>query len=319
MSTGAQNEYSSSKDSMFDFSLGQLEAFVTTAECASFSAAAKTLFLSQSTVSNHIAALEASLGVTLLERGSRRKVELTENGREFYERGKTIVKQCADLQRSFIQRTSELVIGASTVPLSCVLPRLMSRFRQRNPDCRFFLKKGNSGQIHDLLEDGQIEIGLVGTVLDRKNLSYRTLCTDRLILVTPNSSEYKSFLDQGLPGRALLTRALIVRTPGSGTQIAVNKYLREAGISPDKNSVIAQIESNETILESVSHELGNAVVSALSAQSWIEEGRLLGFELEQDRSIERQMYIVCRKRAKPNSLSQQFIEFALGFCKANFD
>ena len=162
---------------MFEFSLRQLEAFIATVENGSFSTAAKMLFLSQSTISNHIAALEAALGVTLLERGSRRKVELTENGREIYARGKIIVKHCMDLQQSFIQRTKELVIGASTVPMYCVLPKLMPRFRQLSPDCRFVLKKGNSAKIHQLLKEGEIDIGLVGTVLDPKNLSYRCLCS----------------------------------------------------------------------------------------------------------------------------------------------
>lgn len=304
---------------MFDFNLRQLEAFVTTAEYGSFSLAAKKLFLSQSTVSNHIAALETSLNVTLLERGSRRKVELTQCGREVYAQGKNIIKHCAHLQQSLNQRASELVIGASTVPILCVLPKLMTKFRQMNPGCHFVIKKGNSGQIHRLLEDDQIQIGLVGTVLDRKNLTYRCLCRDRLLLVTPNTPEYKALLQQGLPGKALLSRPLIMRTPGSGTQIAANMYISNTGIPAEKITVVAEIESNEAMLESVSYELGNAVTSAFSAQNWIEDGRLLGFELEMDAPVMRQMYVVCQKRMKSNSIAQQFIEFALGFCKTHFD
>ncbi|MCE5235411.1 MAG: selenium metabolism-associated LysR family transcriptional regulator [Clostridiaceae bacterium] len=304
---------------MVEFNFRQLEAFVVTAECGSFSAAAEKLFLSQSTVSNHIARLEDALGVVLLERGSRRKVELTKSGKEVYERGRDIVKNCEELQKAFVRRSPELTIGASTVPLSYILPALMTAFRQIRPDCRFVLKKGNSSEIHRLLADNEIELGLVGTVLDKKGLAYRRLCADRLVLVTPNTPEYEALKREGASGRELLKRPLIVRTPGSGTQLAVDRYLKEAGVTPDSVTVVARIASNEAILRSVSEGLGNAVLSALSAQRYIEDRRLLCFELERDRSVKRQMYLVYRKEPKPSAVTQQFIEFAARSCEGNFD
>lgn len=304
---------------MVEFNIRQLEAFVVTAECGSFSAAAERLFLSQSTISSHIARLESALGVVLLERGSRRKVELTKVGEEVYARGREILKSCAQLQTAFARRAPELVIGASSVPLSYVLPAVMAAFCKVRPDCRFHLKKGNSGEIHRLLLAGEVQLGLVGTILDQKRLHYRRLCTDRLVLVTPNTPEYAALQRAGKTGRELLTRPLIVRTPGSGTQMAVDAYLDEAGFLPGDIPVVAQIESNEAILRCVSEGMGNAVLSALSAQSWLEGGRLLCFELERDRPVERQMYLVYPKDARPDAVAQQFIEFAVQTCGGTLD
>lgn len=69
---------------MLEISLRQLETFVVTAECASFTRAADKLHLTQSTVSTHIQSLEQELDSQLILRGARRKLELTETGRRVY-------------------------------------------------------------------------------------------------------------------------------------------------------------------------------------------------------------------------------------------
>ena len=51
-----------------DISLRQLEAFIKVEEHRSFSKAGDELFLSQSTISSHVAQLEQSLQVTLIKR-----------------------------------------------------------------------------------------------------------------------------------------------------------------------------------------------------------------------------------------------------------
>lgn len=61
-----------------------LREFVYLAETLSFSITAKHFFISQSVLSKHIASLESSLGVRLFDR-DRRHVELTANGKLFYE------------------------------------------------------------------------------------------------------------------------------------------------------------------------------------------------------------------------------------------
>lgn len=53
---------------MLEISLRQLETFVVTAECASFTRAADKLHLTQSTVSTHIQSLEQELDSQLILR-----------------------------------------------------------------------------------------------------------------------------------------------------------------------------------------------------------------------------------------------------------
>jgi DNA-binding transcriptional LysR family regulator len=72
-----------------------LTAFVRVVESGGFTAAARRLDLSTTTVSKHIQALEDSLGVRLLNRTTRH-VNLTEIGREYYERCSQILQDLAE-------------------------------------------------------------------------------------------------------------------------------------------------------------------------------------------------------------------------------
>ena len=79
---------------MLKINLKQLEAFVATAEYSSFTKAAEIMFLTQSTVSSHISALETTLGVRLIQRGARQRVALTREGELVYREAKDILDRC---------------------------------------------------------------------------------------------------------------------------------------------------------------------------------------------------------------------------------
>jgi DNA-binding transcriptional LysR family regulator len=72
-------------------------AFTQVVEAQGFSEAARRLGLSKSSVSKHVAQLEARLGVQLLRR-STRLLSLTEVGRAFYERCAQIVREVEEAE-----------------------------------------------------------------------------------------------------------------------------------------------------------------------------------------------------------------------------
>lgn len=83
---------------MLEINLKQLESFVATVEHSGFTAAAAALYLTQSTVSAHVSALEQTLGVPLLVRGARRPVTLTSEGQNVYVQAREILNRCERLQ-----------------------------------------------------------------------------------------------------------------------------------------------------------------------------------------------------------------------------
>ncbi|MFD0668768.1 LysR family transcriptional regulator [Ramlibacter sp. MAHUQ-53] len=77
----------------------EMELFVQVAETGSLSRAAEALDLSNAAASRHLAALEARLGVRLVERNTRR-LYLTDTGREFYGRARNILADLKDAEET---------------------------------------------------------------------------------------------------------------------------------------------------------------------------------------------------------------------------
>ena len=86
---------------------GEMQVFVRVVECGSFSAAARQLLMTPSTVSKLIARLEERLGVRLVERSTRR-LSLTVGGQLYYERGQALLGELDDIERAVAQGTRHM-------------------------------------------------------------------------------------------------------------------------------------------------------------------------------------------------------------------
>lgn len=294
---------------MLELHLRQLETFVATVEQASFTRAAAELYLTQSTVSVHIATLEEILGERLLVRGARKQLVLTEKGKVVYEEAREIVNRCKALED--IEEWGQhdpLSIGASTVPSAYVLPAILSGFGRKHRDIQYQLKRGDSVRVHKLLEQGTVRIGFVGAALDRQNCIYQPLIRDRLVLIAPNTPFYREKKATGVSGMTLLDEPMIVREPDSGTRRAVETYLRQNGISPETLQVVAEMEHPETIKRSVWEGLGVSILSHLAVQTEVQTGTLLTFDLN-PKSVYRQIYAVWRKDLVLRRIEHAFLRF----------
>ena len=122
-----------------DFSLRQIEVFCQVAEQRSFSKAANAVFLSQPTVSEHMAALERTVGNRLFDR-VRGAVSLTRAGQVFYEHAKKMLAMQRDAVRALDDLKGavrgQLDLGGSTIPGTYVLPGLIRSFREIHPDVK---------------------------------------------------------------------------------------------------------------------------------------------------------------------------------------
>ena len=294
---------------MLEINLKQLEAFVTTAEYSSFTKAAEALYLTQSTVSAHINSMEQTLGVRLIQRGSRRRVQLTAEGRQAYDMAKEILNRCQTLQNlgNTIEQC-QLAVGASSVPSQYLVPELMSGFLSKNPDSRYVLQRGDSERIHQLLKQGDVRIGFVGAANDRDNYNYHVVTGDRLVLITPNTERYRKLKNSGTSGRLLLREPIILREVSSGTRKAMEAYLNRLGVPVRSLNLVAQIDNTEAIKSSVSRGMGVSVVSELTVREELESGKLLSFDLDAG-GLFRNIYLCWRKDIVLTSVEKKFVDY----------
>ena len=294
---------------MLDINLRHLEVFAAVTEYNSFTKAAESLYLSQSTVSAHIQSLEKALGVTLFQRLARRKIVLTQEGERIYGIVLDILDRCRLLQESLREgrHTPVLTVAASTVPAQYWLPKCLAAFSRENPDCRFLLRRADSLRVHEMLAAGEAELGFVGLRQDTEKFTYRPVFRDELVLITENAPRFRD-LDRDWGERLLLRENVVLREESSGTRRFTQEWLQLRGISLQSLHVIAELENPASIRQAVMEGMGVSVISALAVEEDVAAGRLLRFPLGET-GLYRQIYLALLNREKHPALLERFLRF----------
>lgn len=143
------------------YSLDQLEAFVLATQAGGFSAAARRIGKSQSTISNAIANLEADLGVSLFDRSSKLAV-LTPAGHALLAQAKEILERCKVLDghaKSLnLKEETDLTLTIE-VPYSVVLEPLRE-FAQKFVYLNVNIQHPYEGNISALVSSGTAVFGV---------------------------------------------------------------------------------------------------------------------------------------------------------------
>ncbi|GAA4295801.1 selenium metabolism-associated LysR family transcriptional regulator [Anaerocolumna aminovalerica] len=294
--------------------LRQLEAFVKVVELQSFSKAAKSLFLTQPTISSHIVSLEKELNVRLVERTTK-TVKTTSAGEKLYEYAKEILEIKEDLYQEFgakSQADEAIVIAGSTIPSQYILPELISAFKKQNKKIYFSINHGDSQYVIDEILKHKVDIGFVGVKDENSKLNFIPFYEDKLVIITPNENHYKVLLEKANTLENLLKEPIILRENGSGTLKSAERFLESKKIEGSKLNVVARINDQEIIKRSVSKGMGISIMSKKSAQDFAEEGKILMYEPIGE-AIYRRLYIVFEKRKRFSRLEKSFIEFCSSF------
>ncbi|MHB2137028.1 LysR substrate-binding domain-containing protein [Pseudomonas monsensis] len=164
----------------------ELQIFVCVIECGSISAAAEQVGQTPSAVSRTLSRLEAKLDTTLINRTTRR-MDLTEEGKYFFEQAKLILDQMDALEERLSSRQQTpsgrlRINAASPFMLHAVVPYI-DEFRRLYPDIQ--LELNSNDLIIDLLEQSTDIAIRIGTLAD-STLHARSLgCSPLLIVASP--------------------------------------------------------------------------------------------------------------------------------------
>ncbi|WNS74126.1 LysR family transcriptional regulator [Bacillus sp. DTU_2020_1000418_1_SI_GHA_SEK_038] len=141
----------------------QLRAFLSVAQTKNFTKSAELLFMSQSTVTMRIKALEQTLGKQLFERDNR-QVLLTAAGKELLDYAKRIIELVDEGSRKVsIEETFEnsLVVGSLHSLWDYLLFPIMKEFQAKHPRTALRFITGHSWDIVQHVLDGVVDFGVV--------------------------------------------------------------------------------------------------------------------------------------------------------------
>ena len=130
----------------------------------SFSSAADALGLTQSAVSQHIAALERETGLSLVERGTRPAV-LTEAGHVLVRHGKAINARLDDAEHDLAglsgRRAGRLRFGSFPTALTTFVPAALARLRREHPAVVLTVVDDHMQGLLPRLADGELDLAVV--------------------------------------------------------------------------------------------------------------------------------------------------------------
>ena len=290
--------------------LKQLEAFVHVAEGRSFSKAAKELFLTQPTVSAHIAGLEKELNARLFVRNTK-EVKLSEEGKLLYDSAKQIMVLQKKIEKTFLENEKKeehcITIAASTIPAQYLLPEILVKFNEKYPNEQFKVIETDSAKVVEEVLNHSVDIGFTGTVLEKKDCKYIPFYQDELVVIAPNTEKFKKLQQEATDIRWILQESVIMREEGSGTRKEAEKQLRKIGIDIGKLNIVASMENQEAIKKSVENGMGVSIISKLAAEEEMKKGQIIGFPLMKEDG-KRDINVVYNKSFELSHLSERFVK-----------
>lgn len=286
-----------------------LKVFASVYKHKSFSKAAEELYLSQPTVSDHIKALEEELNCKLFDRLSRRIIPTKEAGLligravEVIEKVEGIKELLGEFRKDL---SGHLVIGASTIPGTYILPGLTVSFRRKNPSVLFEIVVSDSRAIIDKIAEHDLLIGIVGAKLEARQVHFEPFLDDELIAVAAGAYEAKKSM--GI--RDIAKSPIVMREQGSGTRKEFEKILEREGLDPHQLNIVGIFGSTDAIKQAVKEGMGISIISRRSVKDELKCEMLREIKIK-DADMKRQFYIIThRKRTLPH-LYRTFVDYLL--------
>ncbi len=201
-----------------DIDLRLIRIFCTIVDCDGFRGAQIALNMAQSTLSTHLAALEAKLGSRLCERG-RGGFRVTPTGRDTYAAAQELLRNLerfeATMDRVHSRQTAKLRIGV----IDCVttfealdLPGAVARFSARRPEALIELETDTPAGLQNSLLKGTRDIVVGGSLPPVPGLFYRELAAETHHLYCGRDHPWFDRPDRDLSHADFLRTAFSVRS-----------------------------------------------------------------------------------------------------------
>jgi DNA-binding transcriptional LysR family regulator len=255
--------------------LRQLELFVAVAETKSFSRGADIICLTQSTVSQHIAALEDEVATRLFDR-TQKGALLTSGGQVFLRHARRVLAERDLLLQEMTSfsglQKGQLLIGASSIPANHLIPAVLPQLASLHPGVSITMQSGDSQGILQRLLNAEFDLAVVGSCPVNDKLEFTALASDLLILIVGAQHRWRQRTEVTL--EELRDEPLVARESSSGSQQALLRELQRLSFNVEHLKIAARLGSNEAVRQVVAAGYGCAFVSERSVRRELQSGEL---------------------------------------------
>jgi DNA-binding transcriptional LysR family regulator len=268
-------------------------SFVSVYRVGTVSGAAEVLHLTQPAVSQHIAALESTLGTALFQRMPRRMLP-TEAGKRLYTMVVSAIETLESVPTKVSMADAPLLIRLGTPPEffnEVVINRL-----PKASDIFFTIHFGLAQELIEQLVSNQIDCAIATQKIARPELEYQLLFEEVFWLVGPPKITIPSHLDVSQPDLKALEQWLQVQPWISYSEELpiIRRFWRVVfgqRLNVNPQFIIPELRS---IREAIAQGLGFSVLPGYLCKTWVSEDRLK-LILEPEKAVKNSIWLAYRK------------------------
>lgn len=299
--------YSMANNLIRHVTLRQLQIFEAVVRLGGYTRAAKSLHLTQPTVSMQIKKLSESIGHPLLEQIGRH-IQPTAAGRDVYSASQDILGRLVTLGDAASEIEGiikgELRIAVITTA-KYFMPHLLGPFITEHPQVKPRLTVTNRSNVLELLKSNEDDLIIMGQVPQELEVQAYPFINNELVVVA--SPKHPIVNSESITLEQLSQERFLIREKGSGTRQAIDRLFAEQGI---KITPYMELGSSEAIKQGVMAGLGVSVLSKHNLRLELPGNHLVilnvnGFPLV------RRWYAVHLKNKQLTQVTRTFLDFLL--------
>lgn len=284
--------------------LKYIREFVSLAETSNYFETAERLFITTSSLSRHIKALEEELGMPLFDRTTR-KVVLNRHGRLFLPYAKQFVKIDDDCSMAFEEEAmySKGAIGIGSIPMMKAygISDILRQYRQSNKNVIININEADSTPLAEMLRKSEIDFAF----LRNRHISVDEFDTipiaeDHLVAVLPKAHPLAK--QKNIAISQLEDEALLLISKNSVMYKLCTDLCRAAGFQA---KVVFTSQRAENLIELISQGTGIALLMSKPIAPILPED-LTRVDIEP--RVTTTIFLAYLKNRKFNTACKRFLE-----------
>ncbi|OBZ14726.1 LysR family transcriptional regulator [Bacillus sp. FJAT-27264] len=285
----------------------QLQYFVAVARLEHMTEAARSLHVTQSSLSKTIQRLEEDLGVPLFDRIGR-KLRLNEFGSRFLRRAERALfeleqgkQEISDLS-SPEHGTLELAVTAASA-----LPNILREFRKKRPNIQFHVQMLTTQEMVTLLHRGEVDFCLSSPPVHGDDIECEIVCLDPILIAVPMGHRLAERTSVSLT--ELRDEWFVGVKKGYGTRDLVDSVCNAAGFVPN---YVYEGDEPARLSALVEAEIGIAFIPSTARNS---RERIKYLQIE-DHELVREIALIRHRSRYITRVAVEFREVVVEYFRA---
>jgi LysR family transcriptional regulator, transcriptional activator of the cysJI operon len=286
-----------------------LKIFCDLAETESFTKTGQINGVTQSAVSQQIAALERQFKSLLIER-SNKKFRLTREGELVYEYSKRIVQDFDELQFK-VDELKGIISGSIRVATIYSiglheLPVYVKRFLKTHPGVNVHVQYLRFNQVYEDVMSNTEDIGLVAFPVKDPRIDAVALRKDPMVLITNPAHAFARA--PRISVQALRDQKFVGFDADVPSRRAIDRVLHDKDV---RVNYVMEFDNVETVKRAVEIDAGVAIVPKLTVAQEVEKGTLAAIEFD-DADFSRPIAAIYRKNKVLSPAMKEFLSVLKG-------